>query len=89
MATRHSANGLDGINFFVASMQAGFGTFVTVYLVRNHWPLQAIGFALTISTVSSLIARFLRAPSSTAFATNAGQCASAPSASASRRCCWR
>jgi MFS family permease len=54
VATRHSANGLDGINFFVASMQAGFGTFVTVYLVRNHWPLQAIGFALTISTVSSL-----------------------------------
>src|SRR6516164_916224 len=38
-------------------MQAGFGTFVTVYLVRNHWPLQAIGFALTISTVSSLISQ--------------------------------
>jgi MFS family permease len=57
VATRHSANGLDGINFFIAAMQAGFGTFVTVYLVRNHWPLQAIGFALTISTVSSLISQ--------------------------------
>jgi MFS family permease len=38
-------------------MQAGFGAFVTVYLVRSHWALQAIGFALTISTLSSLISQ--------------------------------
>jgi MFS family permease len=57
VATRHTLYGLDGVNFFIAAMQAGFGTFVTVYLVRNQWPLQAIGFALTISTVSSLISQ--------------------------------
>jgi len=35
-------------------MQAGFGMFVTVHLVRNGWTAQAIGFALTLSTVASL-----------------------------------
>jgi hypothetical protein len=35
-------------------MQAGFGVFVTVHLVRNGWAAQAIGFALTLSTVTSL-----------------------------------
>jgi MFS family permease len=49
--------GLDGVNFFTAAMQAGFGTFVTVYLVRNHWAVHDVGFALTISTVSSLISQ--------------------------------
>jgi hypothetical protein len=27
-------------------VQTGFGSFVTVYLVKNHWPPEAIGFAL-------------------------------------------
>jgi MFS family permease len=55
LATNRSFYGLDGVNFFIASMQAGFGMFVTVYLVRNNWPVQAIGLALTISTMSTLI----------------------------------
>ena len=38
-------------------MQAGFGSFVVIQLVANHWPAEAIGFALTISTVSSLISQ--------------------------------
>jgi MFS family permease len=54
---RHSPYGLDGVNFFVAAMQAGFGMFVTVYLVRNGWPPQRIGFALTVSTMCSLISQ--------------------------------
>jgi len=56
-AGKRSARGLDCVNFFVAAMQTAFGAFVTVYLVRNHWPPQAIGFALTISTLSSLISQ--------------------------------
>jgi MFS family permease len=56
-AGKHSARGLDGVNFFVAAMQTAFGAFVTVYLVRNDWPPQAIGFALTISTLGSLISQ--------------------------------
>jgi MFS family permease len=57
VATRSSLYGLDGVNFFTAAMQTGFGAFVTVYLVDNHWAAQAIGFALTVSTVSCLISQ--------------------------------
>ncbi len=56
MASR-SSRGLDGINFFVAAVQTGFGSFVTVYLVKNQWPPEAIGFALTIATLSSLLSQ--------------------------------
>ena len=38
-------------------MQTGFGSFVTVYLVKNQWPPEAIGFALTIATLSSLVSQ--------------------------------
>ena len=53
-STREAGYALDAVNFFVAAMQAGFGAFVTVLLVRNHWAAQDIGFALTISTIASL-----------------------------------
>jgi MFS family permease len=56
-AARRSSHGLDGVNFFVAAVQTGFGSFVTVYLVKSHWPLEAIGFALTIATLSSLLSQ--------------------------------
>jgi MFS family permease len=52
-----SSRGLDGLNFFVAAMQTAFGAFVTVYLVRNHWPSRDIGLALTISTLCSLVSQ--------------------------------
>ena len=55
-ATR-SNRGLDGVSFFVAAVQTGFGAFITVYLVKNQWPPQAIGFALTIATMSSLLSQ--------------------------------
>jgi Major Facilitator Superfamily len=38
-------------------MQTGFGAFVTIYLVENLWPPQAIGFALTVATMSSLLSQ--------------------------------
>ncbi len=38
-------------------MQTSFGAFLTVYLVRNQWPPEAIGFALTIATLSSLFSQ--------------------------------
>jgi MFS family permease len=56
-AASRSGLGLDGVNFFVAAMQTGFGAFVTVYLVKNDWPPQAIGVALTIATMSSLFSQ--------------------------------
>ncbi|MBS0642435.1 MAG: MFS transporter [Acetobacteraceae bacterium] len=57
MPTRRSLYGLDGVNFFVAAIQTGFGVFVTVHLVSQHWPVQAIGLALTIGTLSSLVSQ--------------------------------
>ena len=47
--------GLDGVNFFIAAVQTGFGSFVSVYLVKNHWPPEAVGFALTVATMSTLL----------------------------------
>jgi MFS family permease len=38
-------------------MQAGFGSFVVIQLVANHWSAEAIGFALTVSTISSLVSQ--------------------------------
>ena len=38
-----SHRGLDGVNFFMAAVQTGFGAFVTVYLVKNLWPPHASG----------------------------------------------
>ena len=57
VAARRSGYALDGVNFFVAAMQAGFGVFVTVYLVQKGWAVQAIGFALTLSTMASLVSQ--------------------------------
>jgi len=56
-AASRSSRGLDGVNFFVAAVQTGFGAFLTVYLVRKQWPPEAIGFALTIATLSSLVSQ--------------------------------
>ena len=52
-----SLRGLDGVNFFVAAVQTGFGAFVSVYLVQMQWPPQAIGLALTLGTMSNLISQ--------------------------------
>jgi MFS family permease len=56
-AAKRSSRGLDGVNFFVAAVQTGFGAFVVVYLVKNQWHPQAIGFALTLSTMSGLFSQ--------------------------------
>ena len=41
-----SLNGLDGINFFLAGMQAGFGAFVAVLLADENWTQQNIDLCL-------------------------------------------
>lgn len=56
-AGNRSLRGLDGVNFFVAAMQTSFGAFLTVYLVKSHWPPQDIGFALTIATMGALFSQ--------------------------------
>jgi MFS family permease len=46
--------GLDGLNFFVANIQTGFGPFIAVYLTTRGWTLTAIGFALSLGTITAM-----------------------------------
>jgi len=46
--------GLDWLNLFVANIQTGFGPFISVYLTTQGWTLTAIGFALSLGTVTSM-----------------------------------
>jgi MFS family permease len=48
------ARGLDWLNLFVANIQTGFGPFISVYLTTQGWTLTAIGFALSLGTVTSM-----------------------------------
>jgi MFS family permease len=48
------AYGLDWLNLFVANIQTGFGPFISVYLTTQGWTLTAIGFALSLGTVTSM-----------------------------------
>jgi MFS family permease len=57
MASRQSRHGLDGVNFFMAAVQTGFGAFVAVYLTENRWTPAQVGFALTIATVCGLVSQ--------------------------------
>ena len=49
--------GLDGLNFFLAIMQTGFGAFVPAYLTLQGWSQTQIGFALSVNTVGSIISQ--------------------------------
>src|SRR5215831_639730 len=52
-----SLNGLDGINFFLAGMQAGFGPFVAVLLADEKWTQQNIGYVLSVSGIAGLLSQ--------------------------------
>jgi MFS family permease len=49
--------GLDWFNLFVANIQTGFGPFIAVYLSGQSWTQTAIGLALSIGTVSSMLSQ--------------------------------
>lgn len=52
-----SLRGLDGINFFLAGMQSGFGPFVAVLLANEKWTQQNIGFALSAGSLAALVSQ--------------------------------
>ncbi len=56
-APRTQERALDWFNFFVANIQTGFGPFLAVHLTVQGWTLTAIGFALSVGTVSSLVSQ--------------------------------
>ena len=54
LAQLSPARGLDWLNLFVANIQTGFGPFISVYLTTQGWTQTAIGFALSLGTITSM-----------------------------------
>src|SRR5262245_60208044 len=52
-----SLSGLDGVNFVIAGMLAGFGPYVAAYLADQGWTPQNIGFVLTASGLAGLLSQ--------------------------------
>jgi MFS family permease len=55
--SRTSLSGLDGLNFFLAGMQSGFGPFVAVLLADEKWTQQNIGFVLSVGGFAALLSQ--------------------------------
>jgi MFS family permease len=52
-----SLHGLDGVNFFLAGVLAGFGPYVAVYLADQKWTQDKIGFVLSTSALAGLLSQ--------------------------------
>src|SRR5262250_3943779 len=52
-----SLGGLDGVNFFLAGILAGFGPYLTAYLADQKWTQERIGFVLTASSLAGLLSQ--------------------------------
>ena len=52
-----SSSGLDGVNFFIAAMSAGFGPYVAAYLADQEWTPQEVGFVLSVSALAALLSQ--------------------------------
>jgi MFS family permease len=52
-----SLRGLDGVNFFIAGILAGFGPYVAAYLADQKWTQDNIGFVLTASGLAGLLSQ--------------------------------
>src|SRR6266478_10253167 len=52
-----SLGGLDGVNFFIAGISAGFGPYVAAYLAEQKWTQDNIGFVLTASGLAGLLSQ--------------------------------
>ena len=55
--TTASLHGLDGVNFFLAGVVAGFGPYVAVYLANQKWTQEKIGFVLSASALAGLLSQ--------------------------------
>jgi predicted MFS family arabinose efflux permease len=56
-ASPRSRHGLDWMNFFIADVQTGFGTFVAFYLADLGWSRQNVGLALATGGIAGVIAQ--------------------------------
>jgi MFS family permease len=53
--SRQSRRGLDWMNFFLADVQTGFGSFVAFYLADLGWTKAQVGLALTTGTLAGVV----------------------------------
>lgn len=56
-ASPQSRYGLDWMNFFIADVQTGFGTFVAFYLADLGWSKSSVGLALTIGGIAAVVSQ--------------------------------
>jgi MFS family permease len=56
-ASARSRYGLDWMNFFLADVQTGFGTFVAFYLARLGWSQSSVGFILTVGSLAAVVSQ--------------------------------
>jgi MFS family permease len=56
-ASAQSRHGLDWMNFFVADVQTGFGTFVAFYLAQLGWSAGSVGLALGAGGIAGMLSQ--------------------------------
>ena len=56
-SSAQSRRGLDWMNFFIADVQTGFGTFVAFYLAQMGWPQGSVGAALAAGTITGVLSQ--------------------------------
>jgi predicted MFS family arabinose efflux permease len=56
-ASARSRHGLDWMNFFIADVQTGFGTFVAFYLAQQGWSQDRIGVALAAGGIAGVVSQ--------------------------------
>ena len=56
-ASAQSRRGLDWMNFFIADVQTGFGTFVAFYLAESGWSQSKIGVALAVGGIAGVVSQ--------------------------------
>jgi MFS family permease len=56
-SSAQSRRGLDWMNFFIADVQTGFGTFVAFYLAQMGWAEGSVGTALTAGTITGVLSQ--------------------------------
>jgi MFS family permease len=55
MGSPTSRYGLNGLNFFTAAVQTGFGAYVAVWLTQQGWSQTSVGLALSVGSIAALI----------------------------------
>jgi MFS family permease len=56
-ASARSRRGLDWMNFFIADVQTGFGSFVAFYLAQLAWSPAQIGLALSVASIAGMLSQ--------------------------------